>query len=234
MATLTNSLCRGDGSQISLQVIASDAALLNSSINIATSSTNAESVSIGNNLGGKVIYIDGGTESDLSGSAGVNIGAFGGESISIGGSGDSTNSVTNIFSGQGGINLYSAGGIIFDPFNTNIVTITGGIGSAPVNSSVATSAFVTSLTAGTSVKNNNAYNLLCNICVNITAATAATITLGVGSATGPTANTVVSTFTTAAVMVTNFSAIVPANYYLVVNTTGTITVGSISVQSCPM
>ncbi|CAB4121083.1 hypothetical protein UFOVP9_1, partial [uncultured Caudovirales phage] len=62
----------------------------------------------------------------------------------------------------------------------------------------------------------------------------ATITLGVGSTSTPTVDTVVSSFTTAAVLVTNFSAIVPNNYYLLVNTTGTITIGGITTQSCPM
>ncbi len=117
---------------------------------------------------------------------------------------------------------------------TGVTSINNGISTAPVNSSVATAAFVTSLTAGTSVRNTTGYNLLVNICVNITAATGATITLGVGAATGPTANTVITSFTTAAVLITTFSAIVPNNYYLVVNTTGTITVGSISAQSCPL
>lgn len=233
MANLINSICRGDGNQINIQVLPSPPNPNNTSISIATSPFNAESVTIGNNSGGKVIYIDGGTKNDLN-SPGINIGTAGGESIDIGSQGDLTNASTSIYSGTGGINLFSGGAISLFPLTSYILLIGSGISTAPVNSSVATSAFVTSLTAGTSVKNTAGYNLLCNICINITAATGATITLGVGDSTGPTANTVISTFTTAAVLVQNFSALVPNNYYLVVNTTGTITVASISVQSCPM
>lgn len=109
-----------------------------------------------------------------------------------------------------------------------------GVATAPVNSSVATAAFVSSLTAGTSVQNTTGYDLLCNITVAVSSSTAATITLGVGSATNPTANTVVQSFTDASTTFHSFSAWVPNAYYLVVNTTGTIVVGSINVQSCPL
>jgi len=226
MATLTNSLCRGDGNKISLQVIGSDNATLSSAINIATSNDYGEFVSIGNNLSGKRIFIDGGKDVDLFGSFGVNIGTLGGENIAIGAESDTSNSYTYIYGGNNGVALI--------PNNFGLIQLIGQVTTKPVNSSVATGAFVTSLTAGTSVQNTSGNNLLCNICVNITAATGATITLGVGSETAPTDNTVVSTFTTAAVLVTNFSAMVPNQYYLVINTTGTITIGSITVQSCPM
>jgi hypothetical protein len=53
----------------------------------------------------------------------------------------------------------------------------------------------------------------------------------VGSATGPTTNTVIPSFTVAAATFFTFSAYVPAGYYLVYNTTGTITVTSATVQA---
>lgn len=114
------------------------------------------------------------------------------------------------------------------------ITMNTGIATSPVASSVATSAFGASLTAGTALHNTTGYNLLVNISVSITAATTATIVLGVGSTSTPTTNTVVDSFTTAAVLKQNFCAMVPNNYYLLVNTTGTITIGSITIQSCPL
>jgi hypothetical protein len=56
--------------------------------------------------------------------------------------------------------------------------------------------------------------------------------MGVGSTTTPTTDTVVASFSVAETV--SFCAIVPNNYYLLVDTTGTIVVGSITTQSCPM
>ncbi len=56
--------------------------------------------------------------------------------------------------------------------------------------------------------------------------------MGVGSTNTPTTDTVVSSFSVAETL--GFSAIVPHNYYLLVDTTGTIVVGSISTQACAM
>jgi hypothetical protein len=108
----------------------------------------------------------------------------------------------------------------------------GSITTAPVSSSLATAGFATSLTAGSAVQNTTGYNLLVTISCNITSSTAATLVMGVGSTSTPTTNTVVASFTAAAVAVYNFSAIVPNNYYLLVNTTGTIVVGSITLVAC--
>jgi len=122
----------------------------------------------------------------------------------------------------------------FTSVTTNALTVNGGISTAPVNSSVATAAFVTTLTAGTSVRNTTGYDLMCNIVLVVASSTNATITLGVGAATGPTANTVYPTFTVVSSTLLSFNAIVPNNYYLVYNTTGTITVSSVTVQSCAL
>lgn len=113
------------------------------------------------------------------------------------------------------------------------IYLTSSIRTAPPSSNVASSGFGP-ITIGTALQNSIGYNLLVNISVNVTVATSATITLGVGSSSTPTVNTVVNTFSVAATTIYNFSAIVPASYYLLVNTTGTITVGSITIQSCPM
>lgn len=125
------------------------------------------------------------------------------------------------------------------PFNSGAanfssLSVSSGISTAPVNSSVATAAFVATLTAGTSVHNTTGYDLMCNIVLIVSSATNATITLGVGAATGPTANTVYPTFSVVSTTMMSFSAVVPNGYYLVYNTTGTITVASVTVQSCPL
>jgi len=120
--------------------------------------------------------------------------------------------------------------------NTTNVHATGifssAISTAPFNSNVVTPGFTATLTAGTSIQNNLGYNILVNICVSVTSSTSATIVLGVGSATGPTTNTVIPSFTVAAATQFTFSAIVPNQYWLLVNTTGTIVVAAITTQSC--
>jgi hypothetical protein len=113
-------------------------------------------------------------------------------------------------------------------------TFSGGLITAPVSSNTATTAYGTSLTAGTALRNTNGYDLLVNICATVTAATSSTFVLGVGSTSTPTTNTVVPSFTVAATTQYSFSAIVPNNYYLLVNDTGTITLSSLTIQACPL
>jgi len=107
-----------------------------------------------------------------------------------------------------------------------------GIITAPVSSHTATTAFGTSLTAGTAVQNTLGYDILLNISVVVASATTATLTLGVGSTATPTVDTVVASFSSAGTY--SFSAIVPNSYYVLVNDTGTISITSITVQTCPL
>ena len=113
-------------------------------------------------------------------------------------------------------------------------TFTGGLVTAPVSSNTATTAYGTSLTAGTSLRNTTGYDLMVNICATVASSTGATFVLGVGSTSTPTTNTVVPSFTVAVATQFNFSAIVPNNYYLLVNDTGTISLTSLTIQSCPL
>ncbi len=106
-----------------------------------------------------------------------------------------------------------------------------GIVSSPVASSVATAAFVTTLTLGTAVQNTTGYNLLVNISVWITAeAGSGPLKLGVGPTSTPTVNNVTATISAAGTW--SFTALVPSNYWLLVSTTGSFTIGGITVQSC--
>jgi len=124
-----------------------------------------------------------------------------------------TTTAVNIDAGSGQVNVTSPTATVFST----------GLSTAPVNSSVATAAFVTAFTAATSYQNTTGYDLMVNICVEISAATTATLTLGVGSATSPTINTVVPSFSVAAATFFTLSAIVPNNYYIQVASTGTPT-----------
>jgi hypothetical protein len=113
----------------------------------------------------------------------------------------------------------------------NSITIASSGTSAPVSSATATSGFG-ALVVGTSKRNTLGYDIQVNISLSVTAATGAAIDLGVGPATGPTTNPVTGTL--AAATTISFSAIVPNEYYILVNTTGTITIGSITTQVCPL
>jgi hypothetical protein len=88
------------------------------------------------------------------------------------------------------------------------------------------------IAVGTALQNTANYAILVNVSLVITAATSATIIMGIGSTSSPSTSTVVTTFSTAASEIISFSGFVPAGYYILVNTTGTITVGSITTQSC--
>lgn len=99
--------------------------------------------------------------------------------------------------------------------------LTGGFSSTPVASSVATTAFGSSLTLGTAKQNTTGYDILVNIVLSVTVATTATIILGVGPTSTPATNTAVSTFSITGDF--TLCAIVPNNYYLLVDKTGTLT-----------
>lgn len=178
-----------------------------SAIDIGTDAV-AKAIAIGNGTGATSVTIDSGTE-------GINIGTNSvAQTITIG---NDTGTTALVFNAGSGLSSFNSG-----------------VATAPVASSVATAAFVTSLTAGTSVHNTTGYDLLCNITLIISSATTATITLGVGPATGPTTSTVVPSFSAASSIIVPISAWVPSGYYLVYNHTGTITVASATVQSCPL
>lgn len=127
---------------------------------------------------------------------------------------------------------YSAGSPT--PALTYLDTSTGQlVSSQAVASSTATSAFG-SLSVSAARQNTANYSILVNVSVVVSSATTATIILGVGSTNTPSTNTVVASFSTASALTFSFSAIVPAGYYMLVNTTGTIVVGSITTQTCAL
>lgn len=121
--------------------------------------------------------------------------------------------------------------LVYTNTSTDQLGTSASLITAPSASSTVTSGFGSSLTAGTAVQNTLGYDILINIVVSASLATTATIVLGVGPTSTPTTNTVIPSFTVAALGFYTFSAVVPSNYYVLVNTTGTITVASITVQA---
>ena len=85
------------------------------------------------------------------------------------------------------------------------------------------------MTLGTAAQNTTGYDVLLSIVVQVSAATAATLTLGVGTTNTPTANTAVPTFTVASATFFTIFAYVPNNYYVKVAGTSSPTVTNITV-----
>jgi hypothetical protein len=110
-----------------------------------------------------------------------------------------------------------------------------GIQTAPVSSNTATTAFGATLTLGTAIQNTTGYDLLVNVSVPVTAATAATFIGGVGPTSTPTTNTLSPSLTISAVTdYFTFCFVVPSSYYLLVNTSGTISAGTPVVVATPL
>lgn len=83
-----------------------------------------------------------------------------------------------------------------------------------------------SLTAGTAYQNTSGTNVVISGVINITAAVGGSINLGMGATSTPTTQPISPALSTALLL--PFTARVPNNYYLLIQTSGTITVGSIT------
>jgi len=112
-------------------------------------------------------------------------------------------------------------------------TILGDIATAPVASSTATST-LGAITLGTALQNTTGYDILVNYAISVTSSTTATIVLGVGSTSTPSTDTVVASFSTATPVIYTLTALVPNNYYVLIDTTGTIVVATTTTQVCPL
>ncbi len=111
---------------------------------------------------------------------------------------------------------------------TGAFSFGGTVATTPPASSVVTTAFGASLTAGTAKQNSTGYDLCLNISVAVSSATSATLTLGVGTSSNPSTNTAVASFSAAAATFT-LTAYVPNGFFVLVGTTGTVTVSSVTV-----
>lgn len=112
------------------------------------------------------------------------------------------------------------------PSNPNITTMC----SSPPASSVVTIAFGTTLTSGTAKRNTLGYDILVNINVPVSLAVSGIISIGIGATSTPSVSALTNTLIATGIL--NFSAIVPNNYYLMLSTSGTITLGTITLQAC--
>lgn len=95
----------------------------------------------------------------------------------------------------------------------------GTIRTAPPASATAIS-FGSSLTLGTALQNTLGYDILVSVCVVVSAATSANFQIGVGSTNTPTKNDILPAAISAAETFT-VSVIVPHNYYVLLDKTGT-------------
>ena len=95
----------------------------------------------------------------------------------------------------------------------------------PVSAVSASSTFG-SLAVGTPLQNTAHYPILVNVCLNVTAATGATVSVGVDSTNTPVAQAVTGSFSSTGIF--SFSFVVPAGFYAEVTTSGTITISSIT------
>jgi len=120
----------------------------------------------------------------------------------------------------------------------NAIQMTGvfpaSITTAPVASSTATAAFGTTLTLSTATQNTTGYDILLNISVDAASSTNGVLSIGVDNNSTPGSNAIIKSITSATEKVYNFAVIVPNNYYVILNKSGTMSVNSITIQSCAM
>lgn len=107
---------------------------------------------------------------------------------------------------------------------------TGAVTTAPTDSHTATTAFG-SLALGTPKQSPLEYDVIATISVPISAAVGGSVAAGVGPTSTPTTDPISPALSAATVI--TFSQYVPADYYLSVTTSGTITAGTPVVQITP-
>jgi hypothetical protein len=91
-----------------------------------------------------------------------------------------------------------------------------------------------SLTIGSAYQNSFGYDVVLTVYLAVASATSASITLGVGSTNTPTAQTIVSSLTLAAVNIIPVTIYLPTGYYALLNTSGTISASISGQQAMPV
>ena len=99
---------------------------------------------------------------------------------------------------------------VTDPLNP---VVSASVSPAASSASVA-------ITAGAAVHNGLGYDAVIGCYLNVTAASVGTISVGVGSASSPAAQKIVTGWTSVDTNIVPISAYVPSGYYFIVNTTG--------------
>lgn len=128
-------------------------------------------------------------------------------------------------------NNASAPVVVVDP-STGQLTKAAGIQTAPTDSSTATTAFGATLTTGTPVQNTLGYDIYLNVSGMALVGAPGTVVLGVGPTSPPSTNDVTPTL--AGTGLVSFGAVVPNNYYVLVDVTGGVTIPTVVTQVCPI
>lgn len=129
------------------------------------------------------------------------------------------------------IELGSTGQFEWGFERTGLTTLPGPISTAPTDSHTATTAFG-ALTVGTPLQNTFGYDILVTCRIPVTAAvTGSSVSMGVGPTATPTVDPITGNLTAATTV--DFTAYVPAGYYLSVTSTGTITLGTPTLVATP-
>lgn len=136
------------------------------------------------------------------------------------------------FNGSTAVSMSSGTSLTLSP-GTGPLVVNAAISSSPTDSHTATTAFG-ALAVGTPLQNVLGYDILVSGTVNVTAATAGSVKLGVGASATPTTDPITGSITTAALAVIAFSAVVPNNYYLSLQSAGTITLASPVIVATPL
>jgi hypothetical protein len=98
-----------------------------------------------------------------------------------------------------------------------------GVASATSLSTAPAASQTPGLTVGAAWQNTYGYDVVLTVYVAVSAATSASILLGVGTTNTPTQQTIVSGLTLAALGIISVPIYVPTNYYALLSTSGTIT-----------
>jgi len=112
------------------------------------------------------------------------------------------------------------------------VTIGGSIITNPKTTKQINDVFPTTVTVGTTVLINGsgtATNVIANISITIDSATSGVINIGVSHLSPPIVYPVIAPFTTATPTVMNFAISIPYSRYLLITTTGTISISNITM-----
>jgi hypothetical protein len=156
--------------------------------------------------------------------------------LTTSGSAQTVSLTGTLIAANGGTGITSLGTGIATALGTNLngtgafagttsptfVTPVLGAASATSMATAPPASSLPSLVVGTAYQNTAGYDVMLTVYLSITAATTATIKLGVGATSTPTQQTIVASFSTAALMLLPIPIYIPNNYYALLSTTGTI------------
>lgn len=126
---------------------------------------------------------------------------------------------------------------VFSELSSSWVILTPAISSFGVSQTLVTfppASADSALSLGSAFHNPLGYDVVLTVYVSVTAATAGTISLGVGSGVSPTQQTIVGSLTTASQLIVPVTIYLPYNYYALLSVGGTITATIAGQQVMPV